>query len=128
MRNFVSGAAVLWVAAIMMTACDAEISRAVPTRPSLLAPVPEPPVRPLVREIQLNEIVEEDIERRGIECMTRHGFTVPCRQYQLTAPAAGTLLATLSWDSDYTGCRCCSKLMRSSSRKADHRGRRSRLA
>jgi hypothetical protein len=56
-----------------------------------------------VREIQLNEVVEEDIERAGIECMTRQGFTVPCRQYQLTAPAAGTLLVTLSWDPDYTG-------------------------
>jgi hypothetical protein len=56
-----------------------------------------------VREIQLNEVVEEDIERAGSECITRLGFKVPCREFQFTAPAAGTLLATLSWNPDSTG-------------------------
>jgi hypothetical protein len=107
MRTFISRLAILCAAAIMVSACDRGTSLGHPTQPSppapTQAPAPPPPVRPLVREIQLNEVVEEDIERRGIECMTRQGFTVPCRQYQLTAPAGGTLLVTLSWDFDYTG-------------------------
>jgi hypothetical protein len=105
--GLLSRGAVVYATAVMSAACDHEMSRVMPTQPTPPAPVAQaqaqPPVRPLVKEIRLNEVVDDDIERSDPDCITRERFTVPCRQFQLTAPAAGMLLARLSWDSDYTG-------------------------
>jgi hypothetical protein len=51
-----------------------------------------------VRAITAGEVVTEDIKIANQTCAVTGRWPVPCRFYELTAPASGTLVATLTWD------------------------------
>jgi hypothetical protein len=69
----------------------------VPTQPSAPAPAPIP-APAVVRDITLGEMVHDKVDETNTPCTTRYNWPVPCRQYRLTAPADGTLVAKLTWD------------------------------
>jgi len=85
----------LLIALLGAAACDAEPERRFPSPPgpSPFVPPPPPPAPPpppvVVRSITLGEVVND--RTKGDE-----------RHFMLTAPSAGTLITTLTWDPDWT--------------------------
>jgi len=69
-----------------------------PPHQTPIAQAPAPPPSPTVREISVGEVINDDIRTAFPPCTTLDGFPVQCHYYALTAPADGTLTATLTWD------------------------------
>jgi len=101
MKPRVTGVA---VAAVIAVACGGNGDGFhLPARPT--PPVSEAPPPPVVvtqptdvRAIAVGEVVTEDINIAHQTCATNGPWPIPCRFYELTAPATGTLVATVTWD------------------------------
>ena len=94
------------IAAVVAVACGGDSNGFhLPVRPTptpASAPAPPPPVivtQPTdVREIAVGEVVTGDINIAYQTCATNGPWPIPCRFYELTAPATGTPVATVTWD------------------------------
>lgn len=71
-----------------------------PTTTPTGIPVPASP--PVPQEITIGQTLTGD-GRFSASCTTVNGWPVPCSYYEFTAPANGSVIATLSWDPNATG-------------------------
>lgn len=113
MRHALSHAAALCAAALAMQACDnTDVRRqSSPTQPTgLIVEVrtPPPPLQSFIRDVEptaiaLGQDVEDKISLTDPPCTIAHNrFLISCRNFLVTAPAAGTLVVTVTWDPNAT--------------------------
>jgi hypothetical protein len=104
MRRTARLTAVMCVATIAASDCGGGEPVRLPSQPSpTSAAAPPAPTTPTVRDIGVGEVINDDIRGAWSACTSINGFPVQCLYYALTAPAAGTLTATLSWNPEVDG-------------------------
>jgi len=96
---------------LFLSACDSRgpVAPTVPTTPSPVSPSPPSPARPggpdaiSGMEVKVGTVVSGTIDGRDPVCYPNWDSSGRCRQFDLTAPADGTLHVTLTWEGPSRG-------------------------